>query len=94
MSVLPPRTSVWPILALALFITAGVFGLRPLISFKALALGATPFEIGLIASSFAILGLVGAVPVGRLTDRLGGRLLTITGCLIVTAVLLLVTFAQ
>jgi MFS family permease len=94
MRILPPRTSVWPILASALFITAGVFGLRPLMSYKALALGATPFEIGLIASSFAILGLVGAVPVGRLTDRFGGRLLTITGCLIVTIVLLLVVFAQ
>ena len=94
MSVLPPRNSVWPILASALFITAGVFGLRPLMSYKALALGATPFEIGLIASSFAILGLVGAVPVGRLTDRLGGRLLTIAGCLVVTTVLLLIVFAQ
>ena len=94
MSVLPSRTSVWPILASTLFITAGVFGLRPLMSYKALALGATPFEIGLIASSFAILGLVGAVPVGRLTDRLGGRLLTIAGCLIVALVLLLIIFAQ
>ena len=75
----PRRDSVVPLLAAALFITAGVFGIRPLISYKALALGATPFEIGLIASSFAVLGLPGAVPVGRLTDRFGGRLLTIVG---------------
>ena len=74
---LPRRDSVWPILAAAFFLTAGVFGLRPLISYKALALGATTFEIGLIASSFAVLGLIGAVPVGRLTDRFGGRRL---GC--------------
>ncbi|MBM4408367.1 MAG: MFS transporter [Chloroflexi bacterium] len=88
------RDSVLPLLAAAVFLTAGVFGIRPLISYKALALGATPLEIGLIASSFAILGLFGAVPVGRLTDRFGGRLLTISGCLVVAVVLLLLVFAD
>ena len=91
---LPRRDSVVPLLAASLFLTAGVFGLRPLISYKALAFGASSFEIGLIASSFAILGLLGAVPVGRLTDRFGGRLITIAGCLVVAVVLLLLVFAD
>ena len=88
------RDSVYPLLAAAMFLTAGVFGARPLISYRALALGAAPLEIGLIASSFAILGLLGAVPVGRLTDRFGGRLLTIAGCTISGAVLLGIGFAN
>lgn len=91
---LPRRDSVVPLLAASMFLMAGVFGLRPLISYKALSLGASPFEIGLIASSFAVLGLLGAVPVGRLTDRLGGRLLTIAGCLVAAAVLLLLVLAD
>src|SRR4051812_38221063 len=74
--------------------TAAVFGVRPLISYRALALGATAFEIGLIASSFAVLGLLGAVPVGRLTDRFGGRPLSVSGCLVSALALLLVGFAN
>ena len=88
------RDSVYPLLAVAVLITAAVFGVRPLISYRALALGATPFEIGLIASSFAVLGLVGAVPIGRMTDRFGGRLVTMIGCSIVALVLFGIVFAD
>ena len=88
------RDSVYPLLAVSLLITAAVFGVRPLISYRALALGATPFEIGLIASSFAVLGLLGAVPVGRMTDRFGGRVVSIVGCSIVAVVLVGIVFAD
>lgn len=52
---------------------------RPLIPQYANTLGATTFEVGLIASSFALFPLLMAVFVGRLTDRIGSRLPAILG---------------
>ncbi|GAA4949527.1 MFS transporter [Streptomonospora halophila] len=43
---------------------------RPLISYRSVALGADAFAVGLITAAFAILPLVVAVPLGRLSDRL------------------------
>lgn len=83
------RADLLVILAVAVLIASTVFGARPLISYRAIALGASPGEIGLVASSFAILALLGAIPVGRLTDRLGGRPLVIGGALTCAGVCLL-----
>jgi MFS family permease len=65
----------------AVLIATTVFGARPLISYRALSLDATAGEIGLIASSFAVFALVGAIPVGRATDRIGGRPIVVAGAL-------------
>ncbi|WP_343233641.1 MFS transporter [Streptomonospora sp. PA3] len=43
---------------------------RPLISYRSVALGADAFAVGLITAAFALLPLVVAVPLGRLSDRL------------------------
>ncbi|KIH99612.1 MFS transporter [Streptomonospora alba] len=43
---------------------------RPLISYHSVALGADALHIGLITAAFALLPLLVAVPLGRLSDRL------------------------
>lgn len=40
-------------------------------SYRALALGAGPVEIGLIASTFSVLSVMAALPIGRWIDRMG-----------------------
>lgn len=44
---------------------------RPTITYRALSLGASPLEIGLIQSSFSILPALTAVAIGRWIDRVG-----------------------
>jgi MFS family permease len=39
--------------------------------YRAIDLSATPIQIGLIGSSFALLSLVAAIPIGRVADRVG-----------------------
>lgn len=46
-------------------------GIRPMISYRAVALGAGPGELGLVAASFAAISLVIAMPAGRWVDRWG-----------------------
>ena len=48
-----------------------VSALRPMVSYRALQVGAPPVALGLIASSFAVVALVVAIPVGRWVDRFG-----------------------
>jgi MFS family permease len=74
------------LLLFTVLIATTVFGTRPLVSYLALGLGAGPGELGLIASSFAVLAIVCAVPLGRLIDRVGERRVMIAGALICTAV--------
>lgn len=48
-----------------------VYAARPMVSYRALELDAGPLMIGLIASAYAVLSLVAAVPVGRWVDGWG-----------------------
>lgn len=59
------------ILALGLITTTSLQAIRPMASYRALELGAGPAEVGLVASSFALLSLIVAVPIGRWVDRIG-----------------------
>jgi len=43
------------------------------VSYEALALGANAFEIGLLASSFAAIAALAAIPLGRVIDAVGSR---------------------
>ena len=75
-------------------IATAVFGSRPLISYIALSIGAGPAELGVIASSFAVLAIAGAIPLGRAIDRIGERPIMLLGallCLVVCLGLPLVT---
>ena len=57
-------------------------GVRLMIGYRALALGADPFVLGLMASAFARPALLAALPAGRLTDRIGGSVVALAGMLI------------
>lgn len=46
-----------------------VYSIRPLISYQALAFGASPTELGLITASFSVLSLAAGIPLGRGVDR-------------------------
>ena len=66
----------------ASLVQASWTGVRLMIGYRALALGADPFFLGLLASSFALPALLAALPAGRLTDRIGGSVVATTGMLI------------
>jgi MFS family permease len=59
------------LLLISIAFQASVYAIRPMVSYRALELGAGPVMIGVIASSYAALSLVAAVPVGRWVDRWG-----------------------
>lgn len=74
--------------------SAAVFAARPLISYRALAFGATTADLGVLASAFALFALFGAIPIGRLADRVGGRPILMAGGLTVATTSALLTFAD
>jgi MFS family permease len=51
--------------------TSAVNAIRPMVTYRALGLGAGPFEIGLVAAVFSIAPALLAVVVGRAIDRIG-----------------------
>ena len=84
----PPPDERWLplLLVFTTLIATSVFGTRPLVSYLALSLGAGAAELGIIASSFAVLAIAGAIPLGRLIDRVGERRVMITGAIVCLAV--------
>jgi MFS family permease len=59
---------------------AAVYVARPVTSYRLLAVGAGPREIGLVAAAFALLPLFLAIPFGRVADRRHDAPLLIGGC--------------
>lgn len=61
----------WTIRAILLaFLTvAPVQGVRPMVSYRALELGATTVELGVLAGAYAMLSVIAAIPIGRWIDR-------------------------
>ena len=57
---------------------------RPMVSYRALELGASAIDLGIIASSFGVLAFMLAVPVGRLVDRWGGSRMMLGGIVLLT----------
>jgi MFS family permease len=80
MSASPFRSELLRYLTVTMLAQAGVAACRPMVSYRAIALGADAFQIGLLASSFVALAFVAALPIGRLVDRLGGKPLIAVGC--------------
>jgi MFS family permease len=58
-------------LIIAVLVTIGVQATRPMVTYRAIALGAGPFEIGLVQSSFSLVPALTAVALGRWVDRIG-----------------------
>lgn len=67
------------ILAVSVLDSTAVYAVRPMISYRALQLGAGPFELGVLASSYALLALFAAFLIGRATDRYGSAPFMVAG---------------
>lgn len=61
------------VLVLALFGTTGVRAGRVFLALYALKLGASPFEVGVLAATFSVLPMSLAWLAGKLSDRYGSR---------------------
>ncbi|HWP63342.1 MAG TPA: MFS transporter [Candidatus Binatia bacterium] len=77
-------------LAIVVLSVGAVNAVRPIVTYRALDLGAGPFEIGLVQSAFSILPAATAVAIGRLVDR-RGEARFLAGAMAVLAVASLVT---
>ncbi|MET0896394.1 MAG: MFS transporter [Mycobacterium sp.] len=75
----------WALSCQASLMQASWTGVRLMIGYRALALGADPFFLGLLASCFALPALAFGLTVGRLTDRVGGSMVASSGILIFAA---------
>ncbi len=77
-------------LLLALVTMIPMQGIRPLVSYRALEMGASALDLGVIAGSYALLSFVFAAPVGRWMDRFGEPrfLIAGTGLVSLTAIAL------
>src|ERR1035437_1564338 len=64
---------LWQIIALTILTHTVFNGTRMLVSLYAIHLHASPFTVGALMSSFALLPMVLAVSAGRLIDRVGAR---------------------
>lgn len=89
LSVSPAR---W--LAIAFLLQVATFAARPMVSYRALEVGAEPAAIGLIAGSYSLLSLVAVLPLGRLIDRWDAPLFIIGGSAALTLLMAGLIFAD
>lgn len=80
------------LLLVTLLLQAAVYALRPMVSYRAISIGASTFQLGVIASSFAVLSLLVAVSIGRWVDRWGEPRFVFTGAAAICAVCLLLVW--
>jgi MFS family permease len=74
-----------------MLVASSLFGVRPMITYRALELGATTAQLGLLVASFGLLSFFVAIPAGRWSDRFGeGRFLI--GGVLLMAVMSMVLF--
>ena len=71
---------LWALLINVALAQASIYVMRPMITYRALENGASGYEIGLIASIYALLPLLIAVPMGRWVGKFGELPLLIIGC--------------
>ncbi|TDC52771.1 MFS transporter [Jiangella ureilytica] len=72
--------------AMLLLVATAIGMLRPMVSYRALELGATPSQLGLITAAHGVLSLLVAIPAGRLVDRLGEPPFVLTGAGVIAGV--------
>jgi MFS family permease len=61
-----------PLLGCAVLTQAALNLSRPLVTYRVIGLGGDALAVGLVTAAFAVLPLLAAMPIGRLTDRLRG----------------------
>ena len=77
--------SITVVVAVTTLAQTSVFAVRPMVSYRALELGAGPFELGVVGGAFALLSLFFAVPAGHWVDRSGERVAIASGAAVVAA---------
>lgn len=87
------RRLVFALLAMGVA-QAAVYIVRPATSYRLVSLGAGARDVGLVAAAFAVVPLLLAIPLGRLSDRRGGAPLLVAGCLVQTGACLLLAAAS
>ena len=78
----PPGFRIWALLLHSTLIQATTFLLRPAGTYQALSIDVPVSVLGLIGSTFAVVPLMLAVPVGRMVNGIGERRLAISGSLV------------
>ncbi len=80
-----PRANAWfaRVLAINFLSAAIVHGMRPIASYRVLALDGGAVEVGLVAASYGVLSLLIAIPAGRWVDRFGQPRFLLLGLLTV-----------
>lgn len=74
----PSAATLMPMTYLLLTMTL-VAAVRPMVSYRALELGATASTVGLIAGAYAFVAVALAVPLGRIADRFGSPPMMLAG---------------
>jgi MFS family permease len=69
----------------AVLAQAAWVGIRLMLGYRALALGADPVFLGVLASTFALPALLAALPAGRIADRRGGTAMVFIGLITAAA---------
>lgn len=65
-------------------LATALFSIRPMVSYRALELGASTAEIGLLAASYGVLSFLLAIPTGRWIDRIGETQFLVGGAALMT----------
>lgn len=81
-------------LTLQLLVLCAIQAIRPMITYRALDLGASAAHLGAIAAAFGLLSFVAAVPAGRLIDRHGPTRFVVGGAVLLTLTALWLTFIE
>jgi MFS family permease len=82
------------ILAITVVEQTMVSAIRPMVTYRALALGSDPLDLGLIAACFALVSLIAAVVGGSWFDRWPGRRIGILGSAIMGVACIVSLFAD
>lgn len=86
---------LWLLVAAAVCTQTGVYLLRPVTTYKLIDLGAGATSVGLVTAIYALVPLVAALALGRLSDRTTRlRLMVLFGALILVAGGVLLALAQ
>ncbi len=72
---------LWALLINVALAQASIYVMRPMITYRALENGATGYQVGLVASIYALVPLIVAVQMGRWVGRIGEVPLLLAGCL-------------
>lgn len=78
----PSPSWIWPVVWQSVLSQIGWVGLRVLVGYRALAQGASPTFLGVLAAASAVPFLVGSIPAGKLSNRIGGTPVAFAGIIV------------